>query len=293
MPRHTPTWLESQYNNRALVPDHAEHFARWRAASAAALNTTCVLDVAYGPSPGEKLDIYPAATTRVAPLAAGAPVLVFIHGGYWRSLDKADHRFVAPPFAAQGACVVVPNYDLCPSVTVPDITLQMVRALAWVYRHIAGHGGDPGRITVVGHSAGGHLAAMLLLCQWQAVAPDLPEDLLKQAVSLSGLYDLSPLRRAPFLQADLRLTPHQVARASPAHLPAPRAGALWSWVGGQESDEFQRQNALIRQAWGPRRVPVCESLPGLNHFSIVEALVDPAHEMHRRVARWVTGRAAG
>jgi arylformamidase len=289
MPRHTTAWLESQYNNRALVPGYAEHFARWRAASAAALNTPCVLDVAYGPAAGDKLDLFPAATGS-APGTGGAPVLVFIHGGYWRSLDKADHRFVAPPFVAQGACVVVPNYDLCPSVTVPDITLQMVRALAWVHRHIAGHGGDPNRVTVVGHSAGGHLAAMLLLCQWQAVAPDLPEGWLTKAVSLSGLYDLSPIRQAPFLQADLRLTPRQVTQASPAHLPAPRSGTLWSLVGGHESDEFHRQNALIRQAWGPRRVPVCEALPGLNHFSIVEALVDPGHALHSRVAKWVLAR---
>jgi len=278
--RPTTAWLEGQYNNRALVPEYAEHFVRWKAASASAAQAQCALDVPYGSAPGEQLDVFPAASVT----GEAAPVLVFIHGGYWRSLDKADHRFVAPPFTAQGVCVVVPNYDLCPAVTVPDITLQMARALAWVYRHIAEHGGDPGRITVVGHSAGGHLAAMLLLCHWPLLGAGLPAALLRKAVSLSGLYDLAPLRRAPFLQADLRLTPRHVAMASPALLPAPRSGTLWSFVGGLESQEFHRHNALIRQAWGPRRVPVCEALPGRNHFSIVEALADPGHALHMRVA---------
>lgn len=276
--RPTSAWLDSMYNNRALVPDHAAYFSRWAQASQQARQSLpCTLDEAYGPSAGEKLDVFPA----VPGSTSAAPVLVFIHGGYWRSLDKADHSFIAPAFAGAGDCVVIPNYDLCPAVTIPQITMQMVRALAWVYRHITQYGGDPRNITVIGHSAGGHLAAMLLACVWKAYAPDLPAGLVKKALSVSGLYDLEPVRRTPFLKDSLKLTPRHARQASPAGFARPPGRTLYSVAGGHESAEFLRQNALIQQAWGKKTVPVCEALEGLNHFSVLDALVNPAHRLHR------------
>ncbi|MDI1268249.1 MAG: alpha/beta hydrolase [Polaromonas sp.] len=289
MTRPDPAWLDRMYNNRALVPEHAAHFARWAQTSVQARSSQpCTLDLAYGASPGEKLDVFPAA--RPAP--GGAPVVVFVHGGYWRSLDKSEHSFVAPAFTAAGACVVVPNYDLCPAVTIPGITLQMVRALAWTYRHVAGFGGDPKRITVIGHSAGGHLAAMLLACLWPVHAKDLPADLVKNALSISGLYELESVMHTPFLKDALQLTPAQVAQASPAWLPAPKKGVLYSVAGADESEEFLRHNALIEKAWGPRVVPVREALLGLNHFSIVEALVQPGHRLHQLALQLLAATAA-
>ncbi|WP_297750478.1 alpha/beta hydrolase [Hydrogenophaga sp.] len=277
-----PVWLDREYNNRARVPAHAVHLERWARDSALARQRLpALLDVRYGHGHGESLDIFPAVRS---PGASLAPVLVFIHGGWWRSLDKADHSFVAPPFVAAGACVVVPNYALCPAVTIPDITLQMVHALAWVHRHIAAHGGDPDRITVAGHSAGGHLSAMMLACEWTRVGDDLPPSLVKNAMSISGLHDLEPVRHTPFLQDALRLTPAQVGMASPAYLPPPAMregrGRLYALAGGQESSEFLRQNQLIQDAWGPRVVPVCAALDGLDHFSIVEAFAQPGHRLH-------------
>jgi arylformamidase len=277
-----PTWLDAQYNNRALVPEHGRHFAEWAAASEQARRSmTAILDVQYGHGAGETLDIFPAPRKPGRP---PAPVVVFIHGGYWRSLDKSDHSFLAPAFVKQGACVVMPNYALCPAVTIPDITLQMVRALAWVYRHIGVHGGDPQRITVIGHSAGGHLAAMLLACQWPVVGADLPDVLVRNALSISGLYDLEPLQHTPFLRDSLRLTPAQVNKASPARLPPPvrlpGRGHLYTVAGAQESSEFLRHNQMIQDVWGRDAVPVCEALPGLNHFSVLEALMQPGHRLH-------------
>ena len=271
--------LDRLYNNRALVPDHAAYFSRWAQASATARGAQpCLLDVCYGDGPGETLDIFPTS-------GRGSPVLVFIHGGYWRSLDKADHSFVAPAFTQSGACVVIPNYALCPAVTIAQIVLQMVRSLAWIYRHIAAQGADPGRITLVGHSAGAHLAAMLLTCIWPAVGGDLPPRLVKNALGISGVYELESIRHTPFLQESLRLDGAQAKKASPAWLPAPtlagKRGLFNAVVGGAESPAFLEHNALIRQAWGERSVPVCEVLPGLNHFSVLDALTQPGHRLHR------------
>jgi arylformamidase len=256
--------------------------AKWTEASALARERSAakVLDVAYGDGRNEALDIFPAAQPN-------APVLLYIHGGYWRSLDKSDFSFVAPSFVADGATVVVPNYALCPSVTIEDIALQMVRAVAWTWRHIAAHGGDPARIGIAGHSAGGHLAAMMLSCRWRQWADDLPALPFSGALAISGLYDLEPVRRTPFLQADLRLTPQQVARLSPAFFPRPKAGKLFATVGGNESDEFLRHNQLIRDQWGPTAVPVCETVSGKDHFTVLESLVDPAGRLHDLALRLV------
>ena len=281
-----PAWLDQMYNNRALVPDHAVHLREWSEGSAAARAELPVkLGLPYGPGQRETLDLF-------VPDAGAAPVLVFIHGGYWRSLHSSDYAFVAPPFVRAGACVVLPNYELCPAVSVPEITLQMVKALAWVHRNIARHGGDPTRVTVAGHSAGGHLAAMMLACDWTKVNPRLPATVVRNGMSISGLHELETLRHTPYLQGSRKLRPKQALQASAGWMkPPPRrdgGGELYAVVGGLESAEFLRQHQLIADAWGKQRVPVCEVLPGLNHFSIAQALARPGHHLHQ-LARHLLG----
>jgi len=278
-PRHDPAWFDSQYNNRARIADHAAIFERWASASASARvgSPAAQLDLAYGEGGGETLDVFPSA-------APGAPVLVYIHGGYWRALDKSEFSFVAPVFNAAGSMVVVPNYALCPAVTVEQIALQAAGALAWTWRNAARFGGDPNRIAVAGHSAGGQLVAMLLSCRWKQLGDDLPAQLVGGGLSISGMYDLEPIRNTPFLQVDLRLTPAAVKRLSPAFFPRPR-GKLYAVAGGDESEEFIRQNRLIRDVWGPTAVPVCETVSGKNHLTVLESLVDPAGRLHELALR--------
>ena len=268
-----PAWYDAQYNNRARIPEHPAILAHWAEASARAYRRPgWVLDLPYGDGAAERLDLLPAAWPD-------APVLVYIHGGYWRALGKRDQSFVAPPFADAGAMVVLLDYALCPAVTIEHIVLQTVKALAWVHANAAAHGADPGRIVVAGHSAGGHLATMLLACDWPSVAPGLPPDLVKAALSISGLYDLEPLRHAPFLSADIGLSAASALRLSPAAMPAPAHGALATVVGGEESQEFLRQADLIAQAWGSR-VVAAERVPGRNHMDVLHELADPKSKTH-------------
>ncbi len=206
--------LDLQYNNQLRVPDFADHVARWQQESArvrAALPGE--RDVAFGPSADEVLDIY-------TPARAGrpAPVQVYYHGGYWRSFKAADFAFVAERLAEAGVLVVVVNYALVPAVRIGELVRQCRAALAWVHANIGRHGGDPNRIFVSGHSAGGHLVAAMAAMVPPAGEPDT-RTLLQGGVALSGLYDLEPIRLC-YLQETLQMTPAEAAANSPArHLP--------------------------------------------------------------------------
>ena len=292
-PRKPPDWFDAQYNNRARVTESAEILARWAEASALVRQQSrCRLDLCYGLDAKQTLDVF-----EPDPAFAGgfAPVLILIHGDYWRSLDKSDYSFLAAGFTDEGALVIVPNYDLCPAVSIEHIAMQLTEAVAWAWRHAAAHGGDPSRIVLIGHSAGGHLATMLSCCDWKRVGVDLPRRLVQGAMSVSGVHDLAPLCCVPFLQGDLRLDQASARRLSPVHYPPPSAPQrLIALAGEQESEEFRRQNRLIRAAWGARAVPVCEELPGCNHFTVLHDLADPqgrAHQLARQLLglRWYSG----
>lgn len=268
----TPQQLDRQYNARAAIPDHPEIFARWRAESCAARNQLrCEQDYYFGPSPAETLDLYPADVPN-------APLLVFIHGGYWRSLDKHDFSFLAPAFVNAGVAVAMPNYGLAPATPIAEMVRQMLRALAWLYRHAPQLGIDRRRIVVAGHSAGAQLAAMMLAADWPLMAGDLPPDLLCGAVCISGIHDLQPLVRAPFLRQDLGLDEPTARFVSPVGYRPGLSIPLITAVGGEESTEFKRQNHLIREAW-PHCFRHDLPLPGRHHLASVEALGDPGHPL--------------
>jgi len=279
---HSPEWYDRQYNARAGIADAVTILRGWAERSAdARAASRCELDLPYGDGRDdtERLDVFRPEGSPDGP----APVLLHIHGGYWRSLDKRDQSFIARPFAAAGALVVVPNYALCPAVTVAQIVLQVAQAVAWTWRRARAYGGDERRIVVAGHSAGGHLAAMMLACRWTQLAPDLPRHLVRTAIPVSGLFDLEPLRHAPFLAADLRLDAAEARRLSPAAMPPPAGKRLLPFVGELESDEFHRQGRLIRRAWGAKVVAAPQAVAGCHHLGVMDAMADPSTPLHRAV----------
>jgi arylformamidase len=265
-------FLSREYNNRELFPDHPRHFERWAEMSGRARATmTCHLDLAYGAAPGEMLDIFPARK-------GDGSVLMFIHGGYWRSLDKRDFSFLAPAWVDAGVSLVVVNYALCPAVSIERIVQQMLSASAWLYRHAEEYGMDEDRLYVSGHSAGGHLAAMMLAALWPVADDSLPRDLYKGAVAVSGVYDLRPLVQVDWINGDLRLDEESALRVSPAYLPPATRAPLTLAVGGLESSEFKRQNALLAQRWKPVLAGNI-AMPGTDHFTVVDGLADPANAL--------------
>ncbi|MGN6390614.1 MAG: alpha/beta hydrolase [Burkholderiaceae bacterium] len=257
-----------EYNARAAIPEHSRIFTRWQKESAHARRMQAgLLDIAYGEAPGERLDFFPTPKS-------GAPLLVFIHGGWWRSLDKSDFTFVVAPFTRAGYNVALTNYTLAPQASIEEIVRQQLRALARLYRNAEAYDFDAGRIAVAGHSAGAHLAAMLMAAQWPRLGDDLPADLVKGGILLSGLYDLAPVPYAEFVNVDLRLTAESAAALSPARMPPSHPAPFITAVGGLESSEFRRQTALIGNAWhaGFRGdVP----LPDANHLTICDAFAAP------------------
>ena len=280
MKMHSAEWYNGMYNNRELVPQAGQHIDFWQKQSQEVLKATSQsrIQAFYGDGQFENLDIYCPEQTSKESTSSRAPVLIFIHGGYWRSLYKEDHAFVAPALNALGACTVVLNYDLCPNVTIEQITQQMLKAVAWVWAHIEEFGGDPNRIHLVGHSAGGHLSAMLMNAKWRKYNAQLPKDLVKSALSISGLHELESIRKTPFLNDSLRLNQKSAVRLSPAWMPAPKRGQLHCIVGGLESAEFIRQCQLIQKTWGKKAVPTAKIIKGLHHFSILESLLDSSSD---------------
>jgi arylformamidase len=255
-----PARLEREYNPRAYVGDPEPFFREFaRASEQTRAELRHRLDIRYGPGPLETLDVFPAAS-------ASAPVHLFFHGGYWRSQDKRDYAFVARRLVPAGVTVVIANYDLCPAVTVAQIEAQALRCVDFVREHAAELGGDGGRLSVSGHSAGGQLAARVLAEAADAVTG---------FTLISGVFDLEPLPGTSINEA-LSLTAAEATARSPQYWPLPPAArAVRLVVGGAESAEFRRQTfdyaGRLREAgWRPR----VEEIPGANHFTVLGAVFD-------------------
>jgi arylformamidase len=269
--------LDAQYNLRAAVPEHLTYFARYEAESAALrARWPGRLDLSYGPTPRQAIDLF-------LPGTPDAPLLVFIHGGYWQSRDRKDFSFVAGPFLERGAAVALIGYDLAPTVRMDAIVAQIRAGFAWLYRHAPDHGCDAGRSYLAGHSAGGHLAAMALATKWRAFG--LPEDVIKGVCAISGVFDLEPIRRC-YLKEVVGLDADEARRNSPIHQTLHGRCPVTVAVGELETRAFHEQSrafaAKLECAGWPCRLLV---QPGVDHFGIVMSLSDPDAPLVQAIAR--------
>lgn len=272
--------LEREYNARAARADYDQVLDGWlRRSESFRAASGGFLDAAYGPGERHRMDIFTAAS--------GGPTLVYLHGGYWQRGDKSAYSFVAEPFVARGVNVVLMSYTLCPETTVPGITEEVRQGLAWLHRNGGGYGLSADRINVTGHSAGGHLTAMMLTTRWPDMDVDLPTDLVKSGIAVSGLYDLEPLRHTSINQA-ARIDGQAARHCSPQWLePVPGARVL-AVVGGAETQAFHAQAANLAERWSAAGARVEQHIePGVDHFDVVNRLADPESGLFRKTMTWL------
>jgi len=263
---------ETEYNNRRRVPEHVEINARWQADSAAYRKVArAELDLPYGPGERHRYDLYFAGEAK-------APLVVYIHGGYWQRGDRKEYAFVARALNAVGLDVALPSYTLCPAVSVMDIVGELRLCLAAVWQKTRKHP------LVVGHSAGGHLTGAMVATDWSKIA-GVPADLVRAGVPISGVFEVAPLVGTTINEA-LGLDAAAAREVSPMLWPPPPKGrTVVAAVGGAESAEFRRQSRDIVAAWKLAGL-ACEYLevPGANHFTVVDELTRPESPLFAKVS---------
>ncbi len=276
---YTAHQLERQYNARAAVPDHEKIFEEWRIRSADfRRQSECELDIPYSSSDRGTLDLF-------LPRQANAPVHIFIHGGYWHAMDKSDFSYLSKGLVDRGALVAIVNYGRCPTLSITDIVQQLRHACDWLWRNCSKFGGNPSAIHVSGHSAGGHLTAMMMATNWPSLHPDLPPSLIKSGVAVSGLFELEPMRYIP-LNDDLNLDEKSARLNSPIFLKPLTDAPLSIVVGGEESDEFRRQSYNFFTKWGGRKAGIeYFELPNLNHFTVIDQMKSPGNSLTETMLR--------
>jgi arylformamidase len=267
---------EVEYNNRARVPEHPQIFAQWARDGVAYREETskdrrAEIGLKYGPSPRQTIDLFKPRG------GADGPLALFIHGGYWRSLEPSSFGQMARGMNAHGVTVAVSGYDLAPQVSIGQIIEQTQAACLYLWNKFKR------RIMVSGHSAGGHLAACMVATDWKALDKSAPDDLAPAGYAVSGLFDLAPLLHLA-TNADFKLDEAEARRVSPLFWPLVRGKVLDAVVGGEESSEFLRHSKSVADDWRERGAQTrYEAVPGLNHFTICDPMTDTNSAMTRRM----------
>jgi arylformamidase len=263
---------EGEYNNRARVPENPELMAGWARDAAAYREARAPRRIIYGSGTRHVADFF----TGHGQVFGEGPLVVFIHGGYWQALDGSWFSHMARGLNAHGVSVAVPTYDLCPQVSVANIIEQMRQAM-----HELAKLSD--RLIVSGHSAGGHLAACMLVTDWNAYDASLPPNLVRAAYAISGLFELEPLVSTSINRA-LGLDQAAPRPPSPLFWAPPSHGSLDAVVGEAESAEYHRQSRSIVDVWGKAGIATRYGvIPAANHFTAIAPLADPASPMTLRL----------
>lgn len=276
--------LDKAYDNRGRFPDtDACKQAQSDASDAAKTAYECKLDVRFGDGDTDLLDIYFGQGT------GPRPVHVFFHGGYWKSNTKNDFGFVAKPFVPHGVTTVVVEYPLIPNVRMARLIDRCRASLDWVWRNAENFGGDRDKITVSGHSAGGHITQMMMQTDWPVYGAGLPRDLIKAGCSISGVSDLEPVRLC-FQNNELQLTAAEVAEFSTLRMAPAHPGPLLAVCGDMEGDEFIRQTTALAEAWSAKGMAVeCWVMEGKHHFTTINQYLDPDSRLSKKVREMATG----
>jgi len=268
--------LDRQYNNRLHVPDYATYMERWEVLSRQTEKEFPVVkNIPYAVLPREQLDIYPS-------LHPSSKTLIFIHGGYWHKFDKSSFQFVGKAFRNYDITIVLINYPLAPDVSVDQIAASCRLAIHWLYQNISAYNGDPGQLYIAGHSAGGHLSAMLLATDWRQF--NLITDTIKGACVISGLFNLIPIRLSDINKV-LNMETETALRNSPVHLLPATQCPLSIVVGSNETNELLDQSKELYTCWKESIPTEITQVPGLNHYSIVETMLDPQSCLHQAMRR--------
>ena len=265
--------LDAQYNNRAHVPDYEQYYESWRPLCTDVLsNFEHHLDIFYGTSPREKIDIILPKSGKLH------SILLYIHGGYWMSRSTSDQTFLAKPFVEEGVAFGLIEYDLIPTVRMDDIVRQCRSAIAWLHANADTFALDRDRFHISGHSAGGHLTAMMSLTDWVAFCGS-PKNLIKSGCAISGIYDLTPIQLS-FMQKTLDLNDDEVRRNSPCLAEIAPTIPIIIAAGDRETNEFQRQSLDFTRDWNAKGGN-CSfvNVPDSNHFSILSKLADPESQI--------------
>lgn len=273
--------LEKGYDVRLLRDDFAQIVEGWTARSAGLrANADCQLDCAYDTGDRDKLDIFRCGEKD-------APLFVFIHGGYWQRGDKSVYSFVAQSFLETGADVALIGYELCPAIDMPGMAEKMRKAVTWLWQNAADVGISADHINLSGHSAGGHLTALLLATNWDRLNPALPRDLLKSGIPISGLYQLDPLRQTTISDA-LRLTDQTSRANSPQFLVPATSAPVLATLGGAETPQFHWQTDQFVEAWGKHDIKLEHHVePDVDHFDVVNRLADTSSAIFRKTRDWL------
>ncbi len=264
--------LDAEYDNGARVPEFPDILAQWQSDAQSYRDTADgQLNLAYGDHERQQTDVFGLDAKDEKPL------VVFVHGGYWRALGRETFSHLASGLNARGFAVAVPSYQLCPAVTINDIITDIRLLCAWVWRTYER------KIVITGHSAGGHLAAAMLATDWREF--DLPDDLVLSGLGISGLYDLRPLI-ATKLNETLKLDDSSARKASPLLWPTPQKKQFQAWAGGDESAEFIRQSDTLAACWSGAGAPTGSvAVPNKNHFTVVAELTDASSNMTSMIAK--------